>query len=125
MVRRHAEGNVEDVEAARESYAAGMAHDTPNAFVTSLGPQSRSASGLDLLEFTTAHALPEDDAVAVEKQRTVPDESENWELEEVGRGLANYNWAQIIKVRGLNRFVASFTISTKNITLIESFRLFA
>ncbi|ETW85168.1 hypothetical protein HETIRDRAFT_414274 [Heterobasidion irregulare TC 32-1] len=102
MVRRQAEGNVEDVEAARESYAAGMAHDTPNAFVTSLGPQSRSASGLDLLEFTTAHALPEDDAVVVEKQRTVPDESENWELEEVGRGLANYNWAQITKVRGLN-----------------------
>ena len=33
------------------------------------------------------------------------DESEDWELEEVGRGLANYNSAQLARVKGLKRFV--------------------
>ena len=35
---------------------------------------------------------------------------------EVGRGLANYNSAQILAVKGLNRFV--FRLSMSNISLI-------
>ena len=31
------------------------------------------------------------------------DESEEWEIEEVGRGLANYNSAQIARVKGMKR----------------------
>jgi glutamate 5-kinase len=32
-------------------------------------------------------------------------DEEQWEVEEVGRGLANYNSAQVDKVKGLNRYV--------------------
>ena len=44
--------------------------------------------------------LPEDDHVLVEKP---VEESDEWEVEEVGRGLANYNSVQIDRVKGLKR----------------------
>jgi len=47
-----------------------------------------------------AWPLPVEDAVLVEKD--VVDDG-RWEVEEVGRGLANYNSAQVDKVKGLNR----------------------
>ncbi|KZT74026.1 glutamate 5-kinase [Daedalea quercina L-15889] len=46
----------------------------------------------------TQRVLPEEDHVLVEKPI---DESDEWEVEEVGRGLANYNSVQIDKVKGL------------------------
>ncbi|KAI0046925.1 glutamate 5-kinase [Auriscalpium vulgare] len=48
----------------------------------------------------TPPTLQEEDLVVVEKRADVM--SDVWELEEVGRGLANYNSAQIAKVKGLN-----------------------
>ena len=49
-----------------------------------------------------SRALPDDDHVLLNNGK---DESEDWELEEVGRGLANYNSAQIARVKGLKRLV--------------------
>lgn len=51
----------------------------------------------------TLKILPEDQDL-VEKPA---DESDEWEVEEVGRGLANYNSAQIERVKGLKRCVIS------------------
>ena len=48
----------------------------------------------------TQRVLPEDDHVLVEKP---VEESDEWEVEEVGRGLANYNSVQIDRVKGLKR----------------------
>ncbi|KAI0078965.1 glutamate 5-kinase [Panus rudis PR-1116 ss-1] len=45
-------------------------------------------------------ALPEEDEVLV-SSGSKTDESDDWDLEEVGRGLANYNYAQIARVKGL------------------------
>ena len=45
--------------------------------------------------------LPEDDHVLLTPEA---DETADWELEEVGRGLANYNSAQIARVKGLKRY---------------------
>lgn len=44
--------------------------------------------------------LPEGDNVLVEKP---VEDNEEWEVEEVGRGLANYNSVQIDRVKGLKR----------------------
>ncbi|KAJ3488541.1 hypothetical protein NLI96_g2758 [Meripilus lineatus] len=49
----------------------------------------------DVTPSVTTKALPEDDHVLIGK------EEEGWEVEEVGRGLANYNSAQIERVKGL------------------------
>ena len=49
---------------------------------------------------TTLKPLPEDDTVVIERPLG---DSAVWELEEVGRGLANYNSAQIDRVKGLKR----------------------
>ncbi|KAN0109826.1 hypothetical protein V8E52_008932 [Russula decolorans] len=82
LVRKKASGAIsEDIEAAREEYVRGLAP-------TQAGHQLR----LTYLE----------DAVLVEKD--VVDDG-RWEVEEVGRGLANYNSAQVDKVKGLNRCV--------------------
>lgn len=50
---------------------------------------------------TTLKPLPEEDTVVIE--RDAAHDSAEWELEEVGRGLANYNSAQIDRVKGLRR----------------------
>ncbi|RDX52883.1 glutamate 5-kinase [Lentinus brumalis] len=48
---------------------------------------------------TTLKPLPEEDQVVIE--RDVAHDAAEWELEEVGRGLANYNSAQIDRVKGM------------------------
>ncbi|KZT20309.1 glutamate 5-kinase [Neolentinus lepideus HHB14362 ss-1] len=63
----------------------------PTASITS------SVSSLETMAMSTIlPAVTESDVVLMEK----PDE--DWVIEEVGRGLANYNSAQIDKVKGLN-----------------------
>jgi len=97
----------EDPEAARATYLDGMAMTragTPTlvaaastaSSISSLDPLSNSMSSMGLSE--TTH-VPEDEDVLVVKE----DVSDIWEEVEVGRGLANYNSAQITKVKGLNR----------------------
>ncbi|EKM56045.1 uncharacterized protein PHACADRAFT_174210 [Phanerochaete carnosa HHB-10118-sp] len=54
--------------------------------------------GGDTTPSVPTKTLPEEDHVVLDGGR---DESEDWELEEVGRGLANYNSAQITRVKGL------------------------
>ena len=56
----------------------------------------------DVTPSVTTKALPEEDHVLIGK------EEEGWEVEEVGRGLANYNSAQIERVKGLRRSVCFF-----------------
>jgi len=70
---------------------------------TPLGAASRSPSIRDLVSLTKSESL-EDAAsngsgiVGAGRDHDV----ENWELVEVGRGLANYNSAQINTVKGVN-----------------------
>ncbi|KIM87360.1 hypothetical protein PILCRDRAFT_814864 [Piloderma croceum F 1598] len=96
----------EDPEAARAAYLDGMAMTragTPTlvaaasttSSISSLDPLSNSMSSMGLSE--TTH-VPENEDVLVVKE----DVSITWEEVEVGRGLANYNSAQITKVKGLN-----------------------
>jgi len=97
----------EDPEAARAAYLDGMAMtraSTPTfvaaasttSSISSLGPLSNSMSSMGLSE--TTHAAENEDVLVVKE-----DVSDTWEEVEVGRGLANYNSAQITKVKGLNR----------------------
>lgn len=55
----------------------------------------------------TVKALPEDDQIIAPPSSTNNDIAADEDLEEVGRGLANYNWAQIDKVKGLKRYFNS------------------
>lgn len=54
----------------------------------------------DVTPSATSRALPDDDHVLL---NDVKNDSEDWELEEVGRGLANYNSAQMDRAKGLKR----------------------
>ncbi|TBU26091.1 glutamate 5-kinase [Dichomitus squalens] len=81
---------------------------TPEIYATaSLSSSISSISTLEHLlpideEMTpslSSKALPEEDTVVIE--RAPGEDSAEWELEEVGRGLANYNSAQIDRVKGL------------------------
>ena len=56
----------------------------------------------DMTPSTALKPLPEDDTVVIE--RALGMDVTEWELEEVGRGLANYNSAQIDRVKGLKRY---------------------
>jgi glutamate 5-kinase len=109
-IRRPTDGDhSEDPEAARTSYLSGMATTragTPTLLaaasmtssISSLDPLSNSMASTRL-SYTTQ--TPEDDHVLVDKT----DANGAWEEVEVGRGLANYNSAQIAKLKGLNRCV--------------------
>jgi len=57
----------------------------------------------------TITETPGDGGIRTPNERE--DEEEGWELVEVGRGLANYNWAEIKRVKGLKRCVATDLIS--------------
>ncbi|KAA1477723.1 glutamate 5-kinase [Dentipellis sp. KUC8613] len=109
LVRRLPEGSAEEAAKELAHYASGMAAtqpSTPNLMpiasmsssISSLGSLSRTDSGANLADMGTLQPLPEDDTVVLQ----MDDEIGKWDLEEVGRGLANYNWAQIEKVKGLN-----------------------
>ena len=66
-----------------------------------LSVTSLSVEDDDVTPSVGTKLLPEDDQVVL----TSKDPSEDWEVEEVGRGLANYNYAQISRVKGLKRSV--------------------
>ena len=121
VIRRRTDGtpSEEDPEAARVSYLNGMASTragTPTlqaaanvtSSVVSLDlpskPISMASPNTPLKEQETLKISAEDEHVLVDG--TSPESSEkNWEEVEVGRGLANYNSAQIDKLKGLNRCV--------------------
>lgn len=65
---------------------------------STLSRSSSSSSLLDDLESDT-HTIVDDDA------GDTVEESDSWEIKEVGRGLANYNSVQISRIKGLNRYV--------------------
>ncbi|OSD02080.1 glutamate 5-kinase [Trametes coccinea BRFM310] len=89
---------------ARTTYPDGTTTTEPNTpEINATASLSSSISTLDPLPTvdeemtpsTTLKPLPEEDAVVIER------DTSEWELEEVGRGLANYNSAQIDRVKGL------------------------
>jgi glutamate 5-kinase len=124
-IRRPASGaQLEDPEAARVSYLNGMAMTqvgTPTlvtaasktSSVSSLDPLSNSISSTALSENTH---VPGEEVVK-------EDAGDTWEEVEVGRGLANYNSAQITKVKGLNRYV-DFPSDTILAHIIRTVRTF-
>lgn len=112
LVRRRAEGTLaEDKEVEPLSYS-NVAATTPctpilepgpslTASVVSLVPLSRSGSSSSLADDMTSDSqtIMDDETPLIETTH----ESEGWDCAEVGRGLANYNSAQISRVMGLNR----------------------
>lgn len=66
-----------------------------------LSVASLSMDDDDVTPSVSAKALPEDDVVLLGST----DPTDDWEVEEVGRGLANYNYAQMARVKGLKRCV--------------------
>lgn len=111
LVRKKAAGAIsEDIEAAREEYVRGLAPTQPGTPVaTDIG--SDGTEGV-----SPVLPLPVEDAVLVEKD--VVDDGQ-WEVEEVGRGLANYNSAQVDSVKGLNRCVAASSAHLRSPSLIS------
>ncbi|KAH9890525.1 glutamate 5-kinase [Cubamyces lactineus] len=92
---------------ARTTYPDGSTMTAPNT--PEINPSASLSSSISTLEplptvdeemtpSTTLRTLPEDDTVVIERD---VDSTAEWELEEVGRGLANYNSAQIERVKGL------------------------
>jgi len=100
LVRKGAAAAGADMEAAREEYVRGLAPtrpSTPRAAAVSPQQNVESDRTDELVpDHVPDHGDSVDFVVAAEK-----DEGE-WEVEEVGRGLANYNSVQIEKVKGLN-----------------------
>ena len=109
VIRRPTDGvQTEDPEVARASYLNGMATTqagTPTLLaaasatstIASLDPLLNSVYPASHLDTTQA---PVEDLASIDK----PDATA-WEEVEVGRGLANYNSAQITKLKCLNRYV--------------------
>ncbi|KAI8999118.1 glutamate 5-kinase [Trametes punicea] len=92
---------------SRTTYPDGTTTTAPNTpEINPAASLSSSISTLDplptvseeLTPSTTLKPLPEEDTVVIERG---VDDTTDWELEEVGRGLANYNSAQIDRVKGL------------------------
>jgi len=77
---------------------------------STLSRSSSSSSLLDDLESDT-HTIVDDDV------GHVVEESDSWEIKEVGRGLANYNSVQISRVKGLNRYVIFMTLQFHPLTV--------
>lgn len=73
--------------------------DSENA-IASLSRSSSSSSIVDDLA-SDAQTIIDDDFHTAEEV----EESNTWEVKEVGRGLANYNSVQISRIKGLNRYV--------------------
>ena len=108
LVRKKAAGAIsEDIEAACEGYVRGLAPTQPGTPLATDIVGDASTTCQDLGSGGTEGVLPlvpprVGDTVLVEQ--SVVDDGQ-WEVEEVGRGLANYNSAQVDKVKGLNRCV--------------------
>ena len=98
---------------ARRTYPDGNVITEPNTpEINAAASLSSSISSISTLEHMmpldedmtpslSFKALPDEDTVVIE--RVAEEDSAEWELEEVGRGLANYNSAQIERVKGLRR----------------------
>jgi glutamate 5-kinase len=72
--------------------------------IASLEPLSQSASFNDATPTANSEADTDLQAESVIRASTgLECEQEGWEVVEVGRGLANYNWAEVKKVKGLKR----------------------
>jgi glutamate 5-kinase len=106
LVRKNAAGAIsDDIEAAREEYVRGLAPTQPGTPLATDTVGDGSSMCQDLGSDGTEGVLPllpvqVGDAALVEKGIV------EWEVEEVGRGLANYNSAQVDQVKGLNRCVS-------------------
>ncbi len=106
LVRNTTAGAIsEDIEAAREGYVRGLAPTQPGTPLATDIVGDASSTCQDLGSEGSEGVLPVlplpvEVAVLVEKD--VVDDGQ-WEVEEVGRGLANYNSAQVDSVKGLNR----------------------
>jgi glutamate 5-kinase len=122
LVRKKAAGATsEDIEAAREEYVRGLASTQPGTPVATDIVGDASSVCQDLGSEGTegvppALPLPVEDIVLVEKDVV---DDERWEVEEVGRGMANYNSAQVDKVKGLNRCVAPSSALFRSPSLIS------
>lgn len=97
------DAGTDDAEAARIKYVKGLAGTQPatptlsrDSSVNDLQLLARSISVEDLT--SSKPGIIREDKIVVERE-----DVDSWELVEVGRGLANYNSAQIEKVMGLNR----------------------
>lgn len=117
--RRHAPVDAADrLEAekaaarARETYLQGGETQPGTPVLPANDSLTSSISTIDGLLGNAVANLGDDDVTPSAQARTLPDEdhillngdrdgTEDWELEEVGRGLANYNSAQISRVKGL------------------------
>jgi glutamate 5-kinase len=124
LVRKRAAGvvNSEDIEAAREEYVRGLAPTEPGTPLATETVVDASLTGRDLVSDGTEGVLPEfllaeGDTILVE--RDVVDDGQ-WVVEEVGRGLANYNSAQVDRVKGLNRCVPCFVDSHYHFWLLTA-----
>jgi len=99
LVRKKAAGvNSEDIEAACEEYVRGLAPTQPGTPLATETAGDSSSTRQDLGPDETEGVIPQ--LPLTECDTTVDDEQ--GEVEEVGRGLANYNSAQVDKVKGLN-----------------------
>lgn len=108
LVRKKAAGAIsEDIEAACEEYVRGLAPTQPGTPLATDIVGDASTTCQDLGSGGTEEVPPlvppqVRDTMLVEQG--VVDDGQ-WEVKEVGRGLANYNSAQVEKVKGLNRCV--------------------
>lgn len=124
VVRRHqpgdaasdktnADGESPTATGRRTTYPDGNVMTEPNTpEINAAASLSSSISSISALEHMmpldeemtpsmSFKSLPDEDTVVIE--RVAGEDCAEWELEEVGRGLANYNSAQIERVKGLRR----------------------
>lgn len=89
-----------------------------------LSVASLSVDDEDVTPSANLKILPEEDVLGSK------DPTEDWEIEEVGRGLANYNYAQISRVKGLKRcatrvlFATNFVFANSLCTSVRILRRF-
>jgi glutamate 5-kinase len=103
LVRKGAAAASADMEAAREEYVRGLAPTRPSTpRAAAVSPQQSADSDRTEELVVPDHVSDHGDSVDFVAAAAEKDEGE-WEVEEVGRGLANYNSVQIEKVKGLNR----------------------
>lgn len=81
--------------------------------IASLEPLSRSGSINDFtVTPSTSVNTPMETLgeIGISTPNETEEEEEGWNVVEVGRGLANYNWAEISRVKGLKRHVSAVCI---------------
>ena len=115
LVRKEAAGaNSEDIEAAREEYMRGLAPTQPGSPLATETVDDSSSTRQDLGPDEAEGVIPQ--PPLAEGDATMDDVQ--WEVEEVGRGLANYNSAEVDKVKGLNRCVPRLIAPPPGVVLI-------